>query len=435
MKNSVDELVSYFLENKDDKGIPTLNKQKWRELNLQYDKEDIISALIEYIKKYKPEAPVNIVSHDDMSRCFFKLRKKSYTDFYIPHPQGNVVEKYDDYGKPYKDHGLGIIQMGNAFLDVSSYFNQHLRMECDSWGFKSSHHRWNNAEDLRTVFLALWRLGNEELNEKEIVTAFRMSSYIATQFKPHVAKTIYDMTGAETVFDASCGWGDRLAGFYCSESAHSYFGCDPNPETFLMYGDQCVEYEKLLGTPPEKIRLNYSENYFSCMGQKWVEIGCFPAEEFPFFTVPPGGQFDVAFTSPPYFSTELYAAGSVDEDKQSWHRYHTYEEWRDKFYLPVNKGLFEALADDGLLIVNIMDPQIKKKRYYASDDLITHLTESFDSCTFLGQLGMRIMKRPRDIDKEKLGNLLKQSYIEPIWVFGKNRNELVRNKGLGSFFT
>ena len=39
------------------------------------------------------------------------------------------------------------------------------------------------------------------------------------------------MTNAKTVLDTSCGWGDRLAGFFASD-AEEYYGCDPNPNTY-----------------------------------------------------------------------------------------------------------------------------------------------------------------------------------------------------------
>ena len=47
--------------------------------------------------------------------------------------------------------------------------------------------------------------------------AFRLGAYIATQFKPVVAKCFYEMTNAKTVLDTSCGWGDRLCGFYATK--------------------------------------------------------------------------------------------------------------------------------------------------------------------------------------------------------------------------
>ena len=57
-----------------------------------------------------------------------------------------------------------------------------------------------------------------ELSAKSYISAFRLGTYIATQFKPVVAKAIYDITNAKTVLDTSCGWGDRLAGFFASDA-------------------------------------------------------------------------------------------------------------------------------------------------------------------------------------------------------------------------
>ena len=42
---------------------------------------------------------------------------------------------------------------------------------------------------------------------------------------------------------------------------------------------------------------------------------------------------DVAFISPPYFSTEQYNKGGEFESDQSWSKFNEYERWRDDFYL------------------------------------------------------------------------------------------------------
>jgi hypothetical protein len=394
-------------------------------LNSQHSKEDIIAALIEYIRIEKPEPPVCTITRQDMIDCFHRLKSTDHMKFFLEHDdvKDKVMEKYPDYGRPYSKYGLGIVQMGNSYIDVSNYFNQNLRMECDVYGFKSAHHRWRNVEDLRTVFLALWRLGNDHLDEYAFVVAFRLATYIATQFKPHVAKFIYDASKAKTVFDSSCGWGDRLAGFFCS-NAKEYYGCDPNDQTFEMYIDQCVEYFKLLG---EKCWWSVRDDHFVVGGvTKRVEIWRSPAEDLDYSKLP---GIDVAFTSPPYFSTELYNAGGVHAAEQSWARYNEYELWRDGFYLPVNRRTFEKLNDQGLLIVNIQDPKIKNKRYYASDDLVDDLTTKYSECKFVGQLGMRIMQRPKNIAKEKLTKHFKGVYTEPMWVFGKNRDYFMKNDG------
>jgi hypothetical protein len=125
-------------------------------------------------------------------------------------------------------------------------------------------HRWNHSDNLRNVFLPLWRLGNDQLSVDSYIMAFRLSAYIATQFKPQVAKFLYEITNAKTVFDSSCGWGDRLAGFYCS-NAEEYYGTDPNDQTYERYYQQCLAYEKFLGSD---VTIEKNEDYFIVQGKK-----------------------------------------------------------------------------------------------------------------------------------------------------------------------
>ena len=112
--------------------------------------------------------------------------------------------------------------------------------------------------------------------------SFRLGTYIATQFKPIVAKTIYDMTDAKTVLDTSMGWGDRLTGFFASNATH-YIGCDPNPNTFKRYKDMIEFWNSLTGN------------------KKTTQIYNCGAEDLPWDEIK---NVDCAFTSPPYFSTE-----------------------------------------------------------------------------------------------------------------------------------
>jgi uncharacterized protein YozE (UPF0346 family) len=85
-----------------------------------------------------------------------------------------------------------------------------------------------------------------------------------------------------------------------------------------------------------------------------------------------------------------------------------------------------------------MDPKIKTKRYYASDDLIDDLTSK--GAHFCGQMGMRIMQRPKNIPKEQLDEFMNKIYIEPVWCFSKQNkqftlvNEYMNSGALDSFF-
>jgi glycosyltransferase involved in cell wall biosynthesis len=85
-----------------------------------------------------------------------------------------------------------------------------------------------------------WRPGvmSGDLDEGSFRDSFRLGTYTATQFKPSVAKALYEKHDAVNVLDTSCGWGDRLAGFYATPSTKLYVGCDPNPDVFEVYKKQ-----------------------------------------------------------------------------------------------------------------------------------------------------------------------------------------------------
>ena len=91
-------------------------------------------------------------------------------------------------------------------------------------------------------------------------------------------------------------------------------------------------------------------------------------------------------------------------------------------------NILDSLNDDGVMLVNILDPKVKGKRYYSGDALVDMLKDNF-----LGQVGMRITQRPQgaavfkdadgNFDKEAMDAFMKKVYIENIWCFSKNKNK------------
>ena len=207
-----------------------------------------------------------------MRNTFYELQKFDTSKICIPKEQveKEVFEKYDDYKYPYSEYGLGLINGPSTYNDVSNYFMQDLRLACGSYGFDAPKEVWEKgtAKEIWRCMGPIWRgingvqkkviketdgteterLIGGELSAKSYISAFRLGTYIATQFKPVVAKAIYDITNAKTVLDTSCGWGDRLAGFFASD-AEEYYGCDPNPNTYQRYQEQISSYNKLLPKP------------------------------------------------------------------------------------------------------------------------------------------------------------------------------------------
>ena len=417
------QLSKYANENK----LPIMDRQTFESITNDIGKEKFREELAQYIADVRPKFPLKEISKEVMRQAFKGLQKQDVWEYIKPLEQldKNVKEKYDDYKYNFKEHGLGIIDAPSIYNDVSNYFHQELRLNCSSYSFKSPLDVWYNgtAKDIWRCLGPMWRGingmkpvmvdGKEELrggrlDDKSYVSAFRLQTYIATQFKPNVAKAIYQMTDAKRVLDTSCGWGDRLAGFFASD-AEEYIGCDPNPNTFKQYLKQIEVYNSFL-SKPKKVTL------YNC-----------GAEDMPWDKI---DNIDCAFTSPPYFSTERYNEGGEKEENQSWKKFDEYSKWRDDFYLPVSKKSFERSKHT---FINIMDPTIKGKRYLSCDELVDSLKDNF-----VGQIGMRIMQRPKS-DKlfeseEEKAEFMNRIYIENVWCFSKEKLDYFRHSRRATLF-
>ena len=399
----------------DDTGLPIVDSIQFKRLTDTYGKEEFRETLSEFIAKERPKFPLRSIPYEKMRETFFDLQKFDTSKILTPQEQNQspVFEKYDDYKYSYEKYGLGLIEGSAQFNDASNYFHQDIRLDCGTWQLKSPRQTWEqgSAKDIWRTLGGLWRgiNSNADLSPNSYIEVIRLGTYIATQFKPVVAKAIYDMTEAKTVLDTSCGWGDRLCGFYTS-SAKTYVGCDPNPNTFVRYKNQVIEYEKLLGNDKPDI-IRDSDKVFISHGIKNVMIFRIGAENIPYDKIP---DIDCAFTSPPYFSTEKYNAGGEHEKDQSWSKFNEYNKWRDDFYLPVAKN---TMSKSKFMFINIMDPKIKNVRYYSGDELVDQHKDKF-----IGQIGMKIRQRPKS-DKlfeseEEKRKFETSTFIENVWCFG-----------------
>ena len=412
-----EELYNILKKCVDNTGLPVMNTNQFIDVTNRFGKEEFRKTLAEFITKEKPPYPLKRFTKEKVVDNFHRLKKADYVK-YIMSSNKEVIEKYDDYKYPYSKYGLGVIDAPSTFNYVSDSFMNDLRMACGSYGFKSPVQRWNDGDNIWGAFGPIWRGVNDAkvLSRETYTMAFRLGTYIATQFKPIVAKTIYEMSDAKTVLDTSMGWGDSLTAFYASNATH-YIGCDPNPNTFARYKDMIEFYDKLTG------------------GKKTTQIYNCGAEDLPWNEIE---NVDCAFTSPPYFSTERYNEGGEKEELQSWFKFNEYESWRDNFYLPVSQNTFDSLSDKGVMLINILDPKVKGKRYRSGDELVDMLLPHF-----MGQVGMRIMQRPQgaavfkdddgNFDKAAMDKFMNKIYIENVWYFAKDKNfDLFRHTKRGT---
>ena len=84
-----------------------------------------------------------------------------------------------------------------------------------------------------------------------------------------------------------------------------------------------------------------------------------------------------------------------------------------------------------------MDPKIKGKRYRTGDELCDKYSSKYDN-RFKGQIGMRIMQRPKSDklfkDEQEKKDFMSNIFIENIWYFSNENIDLFKKSTLDEFF-
>jgi hypothetical protein len=163
-------------------------------------------------------------------------------------------------------------------------------------------------------------------------------------FRPPVAKSIYETYGPKKgckVYDFASGYGGRMLGAWAAKNVTEYVSVDVNTET-VANGQKLIEF---------------LDNYFPNLDRNEVHL-CgsedFTIEKFPQYK----GYFDIAFSSPQYFNTEIYSL----EETQSCNKYPEYDKWVKNFLRPTLNNAIDVLKEDGYLGINIFEklPNMKK---------------------------------------------------------------------------
>lgn len=416
MSSTHESIVHYFADHCDAQKAPNLSHQEWLWFKDQFTKDEIRRGLADYIHRFQVPFPLIQYTEQDVRDTFLDLTLQSALSVYrFPDPA--LVQERHPYRQRYAMNPLGTIMTTNHHNCISNYYQQANRLGCSSSHNPSPLDVWSDATRLKTQNWVFWRsiMGSLGLNALAIRLSFRLGSYTAGQFKPLVAKALYERHRATTVLDTSCGWGDRLAGFYATPSTRLYVGCDPNPAVFETYKTQCLAYEKFLGCAA---RLTESPDYFECRGTKTVQIWRKPSEDVEWDRYPKA--FDFYFTSPPYFSTEQYGKGATNELDQSWSRYTTFDRWKEQFFFPVTRSVWPTLQPGAFMLINIIEPSKSKGtngsiRHLLCDDMVEEFS-SFPHAYYLGKIGMEQPARPNTQGAALLN-------IEPIWTFRKGSAE------------
>lgn len=273
----------------------------------------------------KPCTMFSNLVFDDLNPTYEPYKLVSYF------PSGGLYLPPRFRGKP-----VSISTEENTYNSVdalSDYFIEDVRLKAKRYDQEYSiDEMWKRPEGLDMIF-------RRALEDPEITPcSLRDSIYYVfpeTQvFSPSWAKAIIKLVlGPYTInkkwLDISAGWGDRLLTAISLDMI--YTGFDPNKELIPghsemidIFGDR--SRQQVIYEPFEKATI-------------------------------PQNEYDVVFTSPPYFTVEEYVK---NQEGQSTVEYPDFIQWMTKFLFASLSKAWDHLKDGGYLILHISDTKIVK---------------------------------------------------------------------------
>ena len=222
---------------------------------------------------------------------------------------------------------------------VADAYHPH-RLSCHANGMKSPVETFQNDKDFRGAIEMTLELSGTISNTYPNGLNFYHGTQPCGNFRPGFACWLYRRFTPQggVVLDTSTGYGGRLVGALASGVVSKYIGVDPNTETHI--GNTRLADEL-------------------CKGRVDVCLVNKPVEDVSVDEVGGPGGCDFAFTSPPYFSKELYSLSG----SQSHVKFPTGEAWRVGFLEPMMRVTHAALKPGGVLAINIANVKIKNREF------------------------------------------------------------------------
>lgn len=282
---------------------------------------DNIIESVSYTADYSISYNQKILTKEYL-RKFIETKGKDKLAYYVPLLLKFVREFQPQFPLPDDGYDVKDIMSRISKFDESKYHNKtdnsfNNNTYCAGVTFLKSIFKsyWNSSfkgkltpvdywiDDDKMLKVIAYRIG---LNDNNEVYDFTMNNLVrgisavrgtVSFFKPIVASGIYKhyLNGINNpvVFDPCCGFGGRLLGFHSTFNNGKYIGCEPNIDTYNE-----------LNILSDKIGSD-SVIYNSKLEDMDIDL-----------------NYDIAFTSIPYFDLEDYNNGVS---------YSSFNEWKDTF--------------------------------------------------------------------------------------------------------
>ena len=403
--------LSYFDKFYDMEPYLFIDEVEWEYIKNTFDKQDVRESLAKVAMSYPP--PYMDISEKDALKQLQKLKGMRHNEILVEgewFAREGTEYRYDLTFEGKQQY----FKRNNTGNDSSNYFQQKNRWSVDGTIAPGPHRTWESHKFMTTLIGSAYSLKLPKIDKSAFRVMIGLRKYICSQFKPNVAKVLYDKLESKSILDFSAGWGDRLAGFYTSETGESYLGIDPRKENHPIYEEQKQFYEKhrtMFEVPKKSMFVEY------------------PAEDFEYQK----NMYDTVFTSPPYFSVERYSY----DDTQSWVRYKDIDTWNTQFLQKTLEKIWPSIKRGGYLLVNIADVFARtggQRNMVEICNPMNNFLSTFHDSEYKGCIGMEMAKRPnsggagmaRESDERFQDSTIQRAeetkdkrFCEPIWIWRK----------------
>lgn len=271
----------------------------------------------------------------DVVRIFNNIHKENYTLSYDSQPASTK-----DPGL-FKPLNMPVVlnfnpETSNEYILLTGYFTEKCRMQCK---------RNNQIESIYDKFMRVKdEIVDKILKKKEEVTienVFAEFKYygnvFCSEFNPVWLIGFIRFLRSQnheinSILDMSAGRASRLIA--CVSMGIEYFGTDPN---------DCVPYETM-------------GNFYTYLkkSQKRCDV-----QISGFLEAKVSKQYDLAFTSPPYFDLEIYSEAEDDSVK----KWNSLDLWLQNFMIPSMIKIGKHLRKGGIMAINIDNPIHQETNY------------------------------------------------------------------------
>jgi hypothetical protein len=292
-----------------------------------------------------------LYSVDEIVEKFNNLRHYNYVErlYYDPY-QLRKCDVSTTFGDSRKFIRIKSLESDyEDFNILSDLFQEEQRLKCLVYTEKITPYDYYFKNYEKVKQLAKTKPPSNRLNhDQQHIYKMREALFDLTRecssFRPNIICSFIQMFNSKSVLDFSAGWGDRLIGSLCMNV--KYVGIDPNSGNHPNYKNM-IEF--------------YNEHVQEIDLDDYIMIDSTIEE-----AVIPDREYDLIFTSPPYFDLELYdlvPVGSTykTNSKQS-SNYNNEELWFNNFLKVALRKVYNKLSVNGYMIINI-NQKDKKETY------------------------------------------------------------------------